>query len=291
MGGNNVIKDNPAYYRTRATASYSAAIGVGTAADSYCMVAVGALNELSGGNLTGWVSTEPIFVIGNGVRAGTGMANRSNALTVLKNGNVGIGIISPSQKLEVNGNIQISSNGYGIWLRDETTVNNWQVHSHGDVLRMWNGSVETIVGTQISSRRWKDNIKPLESMLEKINQLQGVTFTWKTGYGKGGNDFGFIAEEVGKVFPELVTYEKNGVDAVALNYPVMSAIAIEGIKELSKKNTLMEHQIASQQQQIETFKTENDNLKSQLQTLQEEVEQINALVNSLIANQSALVKE
>jgi hypothetical protein len=169
-------------------------------------------------------------------------------------GSVGIGTISPSQKLEVNGNIQISVNGYGIWLRDETTGTNWQVHSHGDVLRMYNGSVETIVGTQTSSRRWKDSIKPLENMLEKINQLQGVTFRWKTGYGNGGNDLGFIAEEVGKVFPELVTYEKNGTDAAALNYPVMSAIAIEGIKELSEKNTLMEHQIAIQQNEIDELK-------------------------------------
>ncbi|MCX6334298.1 MAG: tail fiber domain-containing protein, partial [Bacteroidia bacterium] len=190
---------------------------------------------------------------------------------VIFNGNVGIGTINPSQKLEVNGNIQLSSNGFGIWLKDETTGTNWQIHSHGDVLRMWNGSVETVVGTQVSSRRWKDSIEPLEDMLEKINQLQGVTFTWKTGYGNGGNDLGFIAEDVGNVFPELVTYEKNGVDAVALNYPAMSAIAIEGIKELSKKNTLMENQIANQQQQIESQQQEIEQLKTMIYDMQDKI--------------------
>jgi hypothetical protein len=185
-------------------------------------------------------------------------------LIVLKNGNVGIGTSTPFSKLEVSGNIQVLNNGNGIWLKDETTGTNWQVHSHGDVLRMWNGSVETIVGTQSSSQRWKTEIKPLENILEKINMLQGVTFTWKTGYGNGGNDLGFIAEDVGKVFPELVTYAPNGVDAVALNYPVMSAIAIEGVRELSKQNKSMKEQIES--------------YKSQIQSLQAKVDKIEALL-------------
>ncbi len=258
-------------WSSTATGKYSTAMGSYNSAPSGFETSMGCFSSTyTPVSTTGWNGSDRLFNIGNGTSTA-----RSDAFTILKNGNVGIGTNFPASKLVVyGGDIRILSMGYGIWLRDETTGTNWQVHSHGDVLRMYNGSVETIVGTQTSSLRWKDSIKPLENMLEKINQLQGVTFTWKTGYGKGGNDLGFIAEEVGKIFPELVTYEKNGVDAVTLNYPVMSAIAIEGIKELSKKNILMEYQIANQQKEIESYKSENDNLKSQLQTLQEKVDKI-----------------
>jgi hypothetical protein len=51
------------------------------------------------GTADSWVSTDPVFEIGNG----TSVAARSNAFTVLKNGNTGIGIHTPSQKLHIKG--------------------------------------------------------------------------------------------------------------------------------------------------------------------------------------------
>src|SRR5208282_1315737 len=98
------------------------------------------------------------------------------------------------------------------------------------------GEVNTIVrgargGTprrQGSSKRWKMNIRKVQDALDKVVELRGVTFDWKDS---GRSDIGLIAEEVGKVVPEVVTYEDNGVDAKSLDYAHLVALIIEAIKE------------------------------------------------------------
>ncbi len=81
---------------TTASGDYSTAFGYNTEAKPYASFVIGKYNEISG--TTGsWVATDPLFVIGNGASAGS----PSNAVTVLKNGNVGIGDSSPNSKLHV----------------------------------------------------------------------------------------------------------------------------------------------------------------------------------------------
>ncbi|MFH1428210.1 MAG: tail fiber domain-containing protein [Candidatus Margulisiibacteriota bacterium] len=93
-----------------------------------------------------------------------------------------------------------------------------------------------------SSIRWKENIKPVENALEKTAKLQGVTFNWKEDKKP---DIGLIAEEVGKVFPEAVTYEENGVDAKGINYNSLVGVLVEAVKELKTKNDELETRIAA----------------------------------------------
>lgn len=71
-------------------------------ASSFGMTAVGTANETTSFTANSWVPTEPIFVVGNGeVNASNAVLSNSNALTILKNGNVGIGTSSPNSLLEV----------------------------------------------------------------------------------------------------------------------------------------------------------------------------------------------
>ena len=93
------------------------------------------------------------------------------------------------------------------------------------------GDVNTIVrgvGAPGSSRRWKINVRKVQDALDKVVELRGVTFDWKDS---GRRDIGLIAEEVGKVVPEVVTYEDNGVDAKSLDYAHLVALIIEAVKE------------------------------------------------------------
>jgi hypothetical protein len=84
-----------------------------------------------------------------------------------------------------------------------------------------------------SSRRWKENIEPLDGALDRVLQLQGVSYKWKA---TGEHDIGLIAEEVGKVVPEVVHYEENGVDAQSVDYARLTALLIEAVKELKSEN-------------------------------------------------------
>lgn len=87
--------------------------------------------------------------------------------------------------------------------------------------------------TSYSSRRWKTNIRPLESALDKVERLRGVTFEWKAD---GKRDIGLIAEEVGQVVPEVVAYEDNGEDARSVDYARLTALLIEAVKGTANPN-------------------------------------------------------
>jgi Chaperone of endosialidase len=81
------------------------------------------------------------------------------------------------------------------------------------------------VGTQASSRRFKNDIKPMDKASEAILSLKPVTFHYKND-AKCSPRFGLIAEEVADVDPNLVALDKEGkpytvrydqVDAMLLN--------------------------------------------------------------------------
>ena len=81
-----------------------------------------------------------------------------------------------------------------------------------------------------SDRNLKTNIVPLQNSLSKVLQLQGVSFNWKN---TGRTDDGLIAQDVEKVFPELVSTDKSGSKSV--EYGNLVGVLIEAIKEQQKQ--------------------------------------------------------
>ena len=63
---------------------------------------------------------------------------------------------------------------------------------------------------------------------EKVQSLQGVSYDLKSN---GQHQIGLIAEDVGEVIPEVVSYEKNGVDAQGVDYGRLTALLVEATKE------------------------------------------------------------
>jgi hypothetical protein len=94
-----------------------------------------------------------------------------------------------------------------------------------------------------SDRKYKENIKPIESALDKAMQLQGVTFDWKETDGilDIKEDIGFIAQDVEKVLPELV--RDNGKGNLSLRYQGITPILLEAIKELKEEIEELKKQI------------------------------------------------
>jgi hypothetical protein len=227
-GGNSVavgtatVNGNYAYglgHSVTVNGDYAIGIGILLTAESYRSIAVGS-NCIISGNPEEWIWTDPLFVVGNG----TSPSSPSNALTILKNGNTGIGTDTPTQVLDVDGNARFRSIGSGAYV--------------GQVNRTSDGTL-TIASSDI---RLKENIATLHGALEAIMKLRGVTFTWKDD-PELGERVGLIAQEVEPVLPELVfTNEVDGFKGI--NYSEMTAVLIEAVKE-------QQSMIESQQQQID----------------------------------------
>jgi hypothetical protein len=111
-----------------------------------------------------------------------------------------------------------------------------------------------------SSLRYKTNIAPFSFGLNLIKQLRPISFDWKTG---GAADVGFGAEDVAKLNPLLVTYNKEG--------------AVEGVK-YDRFSVLFVNAFQEQQTQIETQQTQIERLQEQLKQQQSLIGDLKTLV-------------
>jgi hypothetical protein len=110
------------------------------------------------------------------------------------------------------------------------------LHVDGDVVAY---------STTISDKRLKDNVKPLESSLDKVMNLKGVEYVWNNGIRKGQKDIGFIAQEVEEVIPEIVR-EKQVIfneeeKYKTVDYEKITAVLVEAVKELTAKVERLEN--------------------------------------------------
>jgi hypothetical protein len=118
---------------TTASGFTSTAIGISTTAPSYGETAMGSFNTtytMGTDGATTTNATDRLLSVGNGISSTT----RSNALTILKNGNTGIGFDAPAEKLEINGKIKIVDGNQAagkVLTTDANGVGTWQAASGG----------------------------------------------------------------------------------------------------------------------------------------------------------------
>ena len=93
-----------------------------------------------------------------------------------------------------------------------------------------------------SDVRFKKNILPITSALDKVSMLQGVTYTY---INSETPRIGLIAQEVEKVVPEVVRTSKGEEDYKSVEYGNLTSILIEAVKELRLQNKLLQQEIAS----------------------------------------------
>ena len=105
---------------------------------------------------------------------------------------------------------------------------------------------EAVTFIYTSDMRAKQNIVPLTGALDKISRLQGYHFQWNDN---GRDDLGVMAQDVQKVFPELV--HQSGDGKLGVEYGNLIAPVIEAIKELKQENTDLRRRIDAQQQTID----------------------------------------
>jgi hypothetical protein len=128
------------------------------------------------------------------------LGNDSIVKTILK-GDVGIGTVDPGYPLEVSGSVGGTS-----------------IYASNDIVAFSDQSV-------------KENIRPIENVLERIGNSRGVLYDRVDSGNK--NNIGFIAQELEIAFPELVVTNENGTKAV--KYQNTVAVLFEAIKEQQKQ--------------------------------------------------------
>ncbi len=154
----------------------------------------------SGGNI----------IMKSGLAVGAGIAGNIQLL----NGNVGIGTAAPSSKLEVCGNVRVI----------------------GTIVA--SGTITTSAIACPSDIRYKKNITPLTNSLQKLMRMEGVSYYWRPADFPGMNfndkmQMGFIAQDVEKIFPEMVFTDDAGYKSV--DYARLTPVLVETIKEQQKQ--------------------------------------------------------
>lgn len=193
---------------------------VGTNGASFFM---GSTNSAWGGG-----TNQDLFVMGHGAPSSANIDLAFNA-----SGQIGIATTAPTQTLDVNGG------GRYRGLTTGTVFSGVYMTSNGTLV------------TGSSDKRLKENIVPLQGSLEKVNKLQGVSFTWKAN-PEVGRSIGFIAQDFEKVVPELVfTNHTDGY--MGINYAEVSALLVEAIKDQQKIIETLEKRIEALEKSADKY--------------------------------------
>ena len=130
------------------------------------------------------------------------------------------GNITTGDKLMSSGHAGINSGGYS------TT---YALHVNGSAY-----TTGSWVGSDI---KLKKNIGIINNPLSKAMQLKGISYDWKTDEYQDrefsdDRQYGFIAQEVEKIFPDMVKTDENGEKAVA--YYQLIPVLLEALKQQQK---------------------------------------------------------
>ena len=250
---------------TVATGNNSAAMGTANIANSQSSLAIGQYNN----DYYPTNSTDVnrfLFTIGNGVDA----INRRNCFEVRQTGVVQLNHYTPTQDNPDRFGLRIKrdiATGNQFWTISHPSNENLDFHYGASgafkaYVRQTDGA-----WVQSSDIRLKEQIKPVESVLEKVAQLKISRYFYKTDTLHANQQMGLIAQEVLPLFPEFVT--QNG-QYYGVNYGGLSVVAIKAIQELKDENEALRAMLLNAQKQ------ESEQLKS----LKAEIEMIKASLSN-----------
>jgi Chaperone of endosialidase/Collagen triple helix repeat (20 copies) len=229
--------------------------------------------EGSGNTATGVNALQNNIVGNNNTAIGIGALQNVTA----GSNNIAIGNSSGANLNTGSGNLYLGSLTFGTFIGDESRVIRIGDFSYFGVsipgiLNSGGGSGFQVsiddsgtLGIVQSSRRYKEDIRPMGDLSNRLFDLKPVTFRYKkpTPSGERPIQYGLVAEDVAEAFPELVLKNKDGqVESVA--YQVLPALLLN---ELQKEHRQIKQQTAELQRARELIRAQSQQLamiKSQL---------------------------
>jgi Chaperone of endosialidase len=228
-------------------------------------------------------------------------------LRIKGNGKVGFGNsttnLNSDERVEINGRLRIrdSTSTAGVWFNNSANSINsadgafygMKLNSEtgiwiGNAWRFWvnNAGNGTFTGTVTatgfpiaSDFRYKKNIQPLENTLSKVQKIVGVSYDLRKDEFPEKNfsdktQIGFIAQDLEKIFPEMVFTDEKGYKSV--DYARLTPVLVEALKELILKNQTLENKNQTLETKNQTLESRLDKIEAMLSTIQPNIESLNS---------------
>jgi hypothetical protein len=138
------------------------------------------------------------------------------------------------------------------------------------------------LGTAPSSLRFKEQVRDMGDSTSGLMKLRPVTFLYKPEFDKGERtlQYGLIAEEVAKVYPELVAYDTEG-KPYSVRYQFITTMLLNEVQKQVHRAEAQAELIKAQQQEIEGLKQQ---VRTQNATLQQRLSRLEALARVEVAS-------
>ncbi len=246
IGGSNVALGYSALY-SNASSSANVAIGLNagydfnTTGNTYNTflgyntgrgLVTGDANTILGANVTGLSST-----LSNNIIIADGDGNQR--INVDSTGNVGIGTTTPSAKLTVSQSTDTATGGFWLANVDGSDFRSQFMSATTGILSFYGGDTAGTLNTatlnaagewtNASDISYKENIRVLTYGLDEVMLLEPRLYTIKN---TDDERIGFIAQDMKKIIPEVVTGEDG---SMGISYGNLVALAIKAIQELATK--------------------------------------------------------
>jgi hypothetical protein len=196
----------------------------------------------------------------------TGSRNTANGLNALQknstgDANVALGSFAGRNATTGDGNVYIGSGMDGVpgearhtYIRN---INSTPV-SGGGTEKVTVDLATGLIGHETSSRRYKQDIKPMDNVSQALFALKPVTYHYKKEIDASQSPaFGLIAEEVAKVNPNLVAHDSQGKPE-SVHYEMVNAMLLneflkqhQKVQEQQATITELESTVAQQQKEFQ----------------------------------------
>ena len=267
------------------------------------------------GSLALYQNTTGIYNLANGFQAlyqnTTGIYNVGLGLYALGsnttgNNNIGIGVSAGANVSNGNNNIFLGSNGVNgdnsVMRLGGTQTSTYIAGVKGSSINGLNALPVYIdstgkLGTLSSSLRFKDDVRDMADTSRGLLQLRPVTFRYKQPTAEGNKplEYGLIAEEVAKVYPDLVLYGANG-KIETVQYHKLTPMLLNEVQRLTRawqveknQNLMQAEQLRVQGEALKSGQTKIGVLESQVR-LQNSQLQIQTQAIAELKQQIAVVQ-
>ena len=216
----------------------------------------------------------------NALQSSTGDSNTAVGWSALSNStgqnNVAVGNLAGGNSITGSNNIYIGYSMQGSANESNTCYigSIWGRTTSGGAAVFINSAGK--LGTTTSSRRFKQDIKPMNDASETLFALKPVTFRYKKEIDPQGiPQFGLIAEEVEKVNPDLVVRDKEG-KVNTVRYEQINAMLLNEFLKEHKKVEALESNSAKQEATISLLRQGMGALTAQLKEQAVQIQKVSA---------------